>query len=214
MVIDEKSGKVKISRRMPYWRRPAFITNLPFVPSSFSLLVELFTKGVKNMEELDKSFKEAFHLATICKPISNNGRINWDEIAIKYKRSIVPNKIAEYNWQNNERSRIERACAILNADRNDVLRVKECMERYSTLHLEKLTLGGTGRKRNLLDVARFLDFAFDNCGVYPTWKPLTGGDLTDLIGKITESVKPKTPLKPDEPFNIIDSLFDKLQFKL
>ena len=39
-------------------RRPAFITNLKFAPSSFSALVELFAKGVKNMEELDKPWKE------------------------------------------------------------------------------------------------------------------------------------------------------------
>ena len=123
-VIEEQSGKVKILRRMPDGRRPAFITNLPFVPSSFSVLVELFAKGVKNMEELDKPFKEAFQLATISKPVSNNGKINWDEIAFKYKKSRVPNKISESNWQNNERSRIEKVCEILNADRNGVLVVK------------------------------------------------------------------------------------------
>ena len=213
-VIEEQSGKVKILRRMPDGRRPAFITNLPFAPSSFSVLVELFAKGVKNMEELDKPFKEAFQLATISKPVSNNGKINWDEIAFKYKKSRVPNKISESNWQNNERSRIERACEILNADRNGVFSGKECMERYSILHIEKLTVGGTGRKRNLLDVARFLDYAVDKCGADPTWEPLRGDDLTDLIGKRTASVKPKTPLKPDELFNLIDSLFRKPQLKL
>ena len=50
----------------------------------------------------------------------------------------------------------ERVCVILNADRNSVFSGKECMERYSTLNIEKLTIGGTGWKRNLLDVTRFL----------------------------------------------------------
>ena len=213
-VIEEQSGKVKILRRMPDGRRPAFITNLKFAPSSFSALVELFAKGVKNMEELDKPFKEAFQLATISKPTSNHGRIAWDEIAVKYKKSRVPNKISETNWQNNEKSRIEKACEILNADRNGVFSGKECMEKYSELHIEKLTVGGSGRKRNLLDVARFLDFAVDKCGVDPAWKPLRGDDLTDLIGKRSESVKPTTPLKPDDLFNLIDSLFYKPQLKL
>ena len=67
---------------MPDGRRLAFITNLSLAPSSFSALVELFAKGVKNMEELDKPFKDAFQLATIYKPTSNNGKINWDAIAI------------------------------------------------------------------------------------------------------------------------------------
>ena len=71
---------------MPEGRRPAFIINLPLAPSGFFALVELFAKGVKNMEELDKPFKEAFQLATISKPVSNNGKINWDEIAFKYKK--------------------------------------------------------------------------------------------------------------------------------
>lgn len=71
-------------------------------------MVELFDIGVKNIEELNKPFKEAFELASISKPTSKNGKISWDEIAIKYKESRVPNKISESNWQNNEKSRIER----------------------------------------------------------------------------------------------------------
>ena len=41
-------------------RRHAFITNLSFAPSNSSALVYLFDKGVKNIEELNKPFKEAF----------------------------------------------------------------------------------------------------------------------------------------------------------
>ena len=63
---------------MPDGRWPVFITNLSFAPSSFSAFEELFAKGVKNMDELDKPFKEAFHLATISKATSNNGKIAWD----------------------------------------------------------------------------------------------------------------------------------------
>ena len=90
------------------------------------------------MKELDKPFKEVFQLATISKPTSNNGKIKWDEIAIKYEKSRVPNKISESNWQNNERSRIEKACQILNANRNGVLSGKKYMKRYSTLHVKNL----------------------------------------------------------------------------
>ena len=65
------------------------------------------------------------------------------------------------------------------------------MKRYSTLHVEKLTVGGTGRKRNLLDVVRFLDFAVDKCRADPSWKPLRGDDLTDLIGKKQKQLNQK-----------------------
>ena len=66
-------------------------------------------------------------------------------------------------------------------------------------------------KKKFIRCYQIFDFAVDKCGAYPTWKPLRGGDLTDLIGKRTESVKPKTPLKPHELFNLIDSLLNKPQ---
>tara|TARA_Y100001972_G_C7629381_1_gene315853 strand:+ start:240 stop:1463 length:1224 start_codon:yes stop_codon:yes gene_type:complete len=214
-VIEEQSGKIKILRRMPDGRRPSFITNLKFAPSSYAALIELFDKGINNIEQLNKPFKEAFELANIARPTNiNNGKINWDEIKIKYKKSRVPNKISETNWINNEKVRIERACEILNAERYGVFSGKECIEKYADLYIQKLPVGSTGRKRNLLDVARFLDFAVDKCGIDPTWKPLRGDELKDLIGKREESTKPTVPLKPDELFNLIDSLYSKPELKL
>ena len=46
------------------------------------------------------------------------------------------------------------------------------MEKYSNFHLKDLPTGSEGRKRNLLDIARFLDFAVDECGIDIKWKPV------------------------------------------
>ena len=84
----------------------------------------------------------------------------------------------------------------------------------SSLHLKDLPTGSEGRKRNLLDIARFLDFAVDECGIDIKWKPVGKAYQKKLIGKLE---KPKTttiPIKPDQLFELIDSLFDKPELKL
>ena len=70
------------------------------------------------------------------------------------------------------------------------------------------------KKKKFIRCCQIYDFAVDNYGVDRAWKPLRGDDLTELIGKRSESVKPTTPLKPYDLFNLIDSLFDKPQLKL
>ena len=56
------------------------------------------------------------------------------------------------------------------------------MRAYTTTHLLELAAGGLGRKRVLLDVARFLTFAVNRCGANKRWRPLEGEELKELIG--------------------------------
>jgi len=61
---------MKILKSMADGKIPAFITNLKFTHPSSSVLIELFSKGVNNIEELIKPFKEAFQLVSISKSTS------------------------------------------------------------------------------------------------------------------------------------------------
>ena len=56
------------------------------------------------------------------------------------------------------------------------------MRLYARRHLLELEPGSSGRKRNLLDVARFLKFAVHKCGADKKWLPLEADDLKELIG--------------------------------
>jgi len=47
-------------------------------------------------------------------PTFNNDKVYWNAKAFKYKKFRVPNMISETNWQNNEKSRIEKTYKVLN----------------------------------------------------------------------------------------------------
>ena len=81
------------------------------------------------MQDLGLSFKDAFAL-TDGSPKQTNGKSNWEEIQIRYKKYRVPNFVTEANFKENEKSRIEKCVAIITAERNAAHSGKELMEKY------------------------------------------------------------------------------------
>lgn len=75
-------------------------------------------------------------------------------------------------------------------------------------------MGGVGRKRALLDVSRFLRFAVTKCGAEQSWLPIEGDDLQDLIGLAETRKEDKVPVKPEQLFGLIDSLYEKPGLRL
>ena len=71
-----------------------------------------------------------------------------------------------------------------------------------------------GRKRTLLDVSRFLRFAFKKCGAEASYLPLGGDNLQDLIGLAETRKEDKVPVKPEQLFGLIDSLYKKPELHL
>ena len=72
------------------------------------------------------------------------------------------------------------------------------MKIYAEVYFdESLPVGGSGRKRNLNDVAAFLNFAVEECGAKEHWRSLSGKKLQKVIGDAVESTedKPTPPIK-------------------
>jgi integrase len=80
------------------------------------------------------------------------------------------------------------------------------MRAYTSAHLLEVAAGGSGRKRNLLDVARFLTFAVKKCGADRKWRPLEADDLKELIGHRQTAPKPTAPIKPQELITLLTGL--------
>ncbi len=72
------------------------------------------------------------------------------------------------------------------------------MRLYARKHLMEVVPGSSSRKRNLLDVARFLKFAVNKYGADKKWLPLVADDLKELIGHRQTAPKPTVPIKPEE----------------
>ena len=80
------------------------------------------------------------------------------------------------------------------------------MRLYARKHLKEVEPGSSGRKRNLLDVARFLRFAVNKCGAERKWLPLECDDMKELIGHRQTAPKPTVPIKQQELITLLNGL--------
>ena len=71
-----------------------------------------------------------------------------------------------------------------------------------------------GRRRNLMEVSRFLKFAVQKCGGNRQWLPVEGEDLRDLIGVRTEPKEATVPVKPEQLLGLLESLEGKPELRL
>ena len=82
------------------------------------------------------------------------------------------------------------------------------MRRYAEKFFEGCPSGGVGRKRNLLDVARFLTYAVDECGAPTRFYPPSKAKINELIGsaETTASERLTPPIKPEDLAALLDQL--------
>ena len=82
------------------------------------------------------------------------------------------------------------------------------MRRYAERFFDDCPQGGVGRKRNLLDVARFLTYAVDECGAPTRFYPPSKAKINELIGsaETTSSERLTPPIKPEDLAALLDQL--------
>ena len=146
----------------------------------------------------------------------NSGGTNWPEVVKRYEACRVgTGQVKAATYDREERRRIERTIELISAKgRGAANDGPGVMRNYSNQHLSDLKLGGVGRKRALLNVSRFLRFAVTKCGAEQNWLPIEGDDLQDLICLAETRKEDKVPVKPEELFGLIDSLYEKPELRL
>jgi integrase len=82
------------------------------------------------------------------------------------------------------------------------------MRRYAERFFDGCPPGGVGRKRNLLDLARFLTYAVDECGAPTRFYPPSKAKINELIGSAETSAAEKLtpPIKPEDLAALLDQL--------
>ena len=151
----------------------------------------------ERMEANNLSLKEAAKLTS--EPLADdqqqNVQVNWVEAV---NRFLTEEKAGlRETTLRDTKLRMNRVLQVLNKTprpRNGA----SLMKRYAEIYFdESLPIGGTGRKRNLNDVAAFLNFAVEECGAKEHWRPLTGKKLQKVVGDAVESTedKPTPPIK-------------------
>ena len=128
----------------------------------------------------------------------------WPEVAAMFLKSREGRRSSTMR---DLRTRVERTL--------EALQSRPCprdggtlMRRYADKFFDGCPPGGVGRKRNLLDVARFLTYAVDECGAPTRFYPPTKTKINELIGssETTSAEKLTPPIKPDDLAALLDQL--------
>nr|BDD45784.1 hypothetical protein 4 [Moraxellaceae bacterium] len=219
-VLEERSGCFKIQRREAgnarEGKRPTITTKIRFAPSSSTEVLVLIGELKRKMADLGLGLYAAHSLISGAAEDESSGGTNWPEVVKRYEASRVgTGQVKAATYDREERRRIERTIELINAKgRGAANDGPGVMRNYTSQHLADLKLGGVGRKRALLDVSRFLRFAVTKCGAEQSWLPIDGDDLQDLIGLAETRKEDKVPVKPEQLFGLIDSLYEKPELRL
>ena len=160
------------------------------------------------MEERNLSMQEALKLNTeaLSGPqMADEDFAGWPEVAARYIDTLAKGR--RTSTIRDVQTRVDRTL--------EALRSRPCprdggslMRRYADRFFADCPAGGTGRKRNLLDVARFLSYAVNECGAPTRFLPPSKAKINELIGSAattaTERLTP--PIKPEDLAALLDQL--------
>jgi integrase len=219
-VLEERSGYFKIQRRESGnardGKRPTITTSIAYAPSSSTELLVLIGELRRKMADLGIGLYASHMLISGSVEDESTGSTNWNEVAKRYEANRVgTGQVKPSTYKREEQLRIERTIELIYAKgRGAANDGPGVMRNYTSKYLAELKLGGVGRKRALLDVSRFLRFAVKRCGADSAYLPLEREDLEELIGLAETRTDDKVPIKSDQLFELIDSLFDKPELRL
>jgi integrase len=82
------------------------------------------------------------------------------------------------------------------------------MKRYAERFFRDCPPGGVGRKRNLLDVARFLTYAVEECGAPVRFMPPSKNKINELIGSAETTTEERLtpPVMPEDVAALLDAM--------
>ncbi|RNC87594.1 MAG: site-specific integrase [Synechococcus sp. YX04-3] len=133
--------------------------------------------------------------------------INWKVVAERYRSFRVDSgTVSESNYNTNEAYRVQRAVDLIAARSGAAHDAGSLLRIYTEKHLSKIAPGSSGRKRNLLDVCRFLRFAVKRCAADKLWLPPDDEEVALLVGVRTTAKEDTPPVKPEALIRLLDSL--------
>lgn len=217
-VLKDQYGRFKIGKaeagNARHGRTQFISTDLLFTRGSHRKVLNLIGELVDRMDQLNIGMTDAYQLVRNSPEVTGVD-LNWSEVQGRYKDSRVGSgTVKATNYAEHEEYRINRAVALITARSGAAHDGGGLMRLYARKHLMEMEPGSSGRKRNMLDVARFLKFAVNKCGASKKWLPLECDDMKELIGKRQSTPKPTTPIKPEELLVLLNSLESDPELRL
>lgn len=209
--VKEVRGKVQLTQRLEDGSRSSVVLTLDWKPSRISKVLLAVQDIRETMTEqgvglqaaaIESGYAKATAEAAV---VTTDGKrsVDWAAMVDRFLESKADRR---ETTKRDLRLRLERF--------KKTIQGKPCprdgkslMRRYAKDHLQRLALGGQGRKRNLKDIAAFLTFACKH-GAPERWMPLQGEDLQDLIGYSDRASADELtpPVLPDQLAGFLDHL--------
>ena len=195
-VLEDQYGRFKIQKiegRRRSARRPSISTPLSFAPSSCDTVTALVKKLRETMADQNIGLKDAYQLISDSPELTGEAT-NWTVVSERYRNFRVDSgTVSESNYNTNEAYRTKRVVDLITAHAGAAHDAGALLRLYTEKHLTKIAPGSSGRKRNLLDVCRFLRFAVKRCAADKLWLPPDDEEVAFLIGVRTT---PKEDMPP------------------
>lgn len=200
-------GRAQLTRIWEDRTRSSVVLPLEWKATNATAILQAVGRLRALVEERKLSLKEALRLNTELLPDPQQGGDEfggWPEVAERFLRSREGRRSSTMR---DLRTRVERTLQALQSkpyprDGGTL------MQRYAETFFQACPSGGVGRKRNLLDVARFLTFAVDECGAPVRFMPPSKDKFNALIGSSETNTEEHLtpPLKPEELGALLDQL--------
>ncbi len=201
-------GRCRLTRMYEDGTRSSVVMPLEWKATNATAILATVSQLRTLMEERKLSLKDALKLNTEALGGGpQQGEVDfagWEAVKERFLKSLEG---LRSSTKRDLITRVERTLEALKSrpcprDGNTLMR------RYAEKFFEGCPSGGVGRKRNLLDVARFLTYAVDECGAPTRFYPPSKAKINELIGsaETTAAERLTPPIKPEDLAALLDQL--------
>jgi len=193
---EHRGGRTQITRVWPDGSRSSVTLSLSWLPESCPALLVLVERLDGLLQQQSMSLSAALELINMEDAGGSpsqllRGATSWHRAVERFRYHLVEEsgRVKARTWHLTYRRHLQEALAVLERpkaprDGRGVLR--------ALLMAHPTPPGCSGRRERLGNVARFLHFAVENCGIAEQYLPPK--EYKELIGKRQERKQPATPL--------------------
>ncbi|MGB7564421.1 MAG: site-specific integrase [Prochlorococcaceae cyanobacterium] len=192
-------GRVRLTRRDLAGTRSTITLPIAWRRDCVSSVIATVSTLRERMDERGISLVAATELLAAAPP---TGPIDWPSLVAEHLEARSDLRITT---RRDLVTRLERLLGTLSA-RPTPRDGPELLRAYARQHFDHCPPGGQGRKRQLLDCARFLRWAVERRGAPVCWMPPPAEQLAELIGAREADDGPTPPISPEALAELLDHL--------
>lgn len=197
--VAESRGQVRLTRRDLSGSRATVTLPIAWERGCVSAVIATIASLRDRMDQQGLSLAAAAELLAAAPP---SGPIDWPALVEEY---LATRGDLRSTTRRDLVTRLERVLATITS-RPTPRDGPELLRAFARQHFDHCPPGGQGRKRQLLDAARFLRWSVERRGAPVCWMPPPADHLAELIGSRTTHSEPTVPIAPEQLAGLLDHL--------